>query len=117
MVSGGELERVLRVEPSARRKMVFSGVGKSREEMRMALRAQILLFNVESQAELWALAECAARLKSISSDRFQRKPRRARRDPSLYFDRTAAAQIRSADRPSTGALPKGASSRFSSLPE
>ncbi|PYX25234.1 MAG: diaminopimelate decarboxylase [Acidobacteria bacterium] len=62
VVSGGELERVLRVDRRAARRVVFSGVGKTREEMQAALRAGILLFNVESESELWVLAECAARL-------------------------------------------------------
>ena len=60
VVSGGELERVLRVSRAAAKNVVFSGVGKTREEMRAALRANILLFNVESESELSALAECAA---------------------------------------------------------
>jgi diaminopimelate decarboxylase len=62
VVSGGELERVLRVSRSAGKKVVFSGVGKTTEEMRAALKAEVLLFNVESESELWALAECAARV-------------------------------------------------------
>lgn len=60
VVSGGELERVLRVSRAAARKVVFSGVGKTRGEMLAALRADILLFNVESESELAALTECAA---------------------------------------------------------
>ncbi|HYL11690.1 MAG TPA: diaminopimelate decarboxylase, partial [Terriglobales bacterium] len=63
VVSGGELERVLTVDPRAGRRVVFSGVGKTAEEMRLALRDGILLFNVESESELWRLEECAARLK------------------------------------------------------
>jgi len=63
VVSGGELERVLRVSRSAAKKVVFSGVGKTPDEMQAALRAGVLLFNVESESELWALAECAARTK------------------------------------------------------
>jgi diaminopimelate decarboxylase len=63
VVSGGELERVLRVSRSAVKKVVFSGVGKTPDEMRAALKAGVLLFNVESESELWALAECAARAK------------------------------------------------------
>jgi diaminopimelate decarboxylase len=63
VVSGGELERVLRVNRRAAKKVVFSGVGKTSEEMQLALRAQVLLFNVESESELSALAECAARTK------------------------------------------------------
>jgi len=62
VVSGGELERVLQVKPSAARKVVFSGAGKSHAEMVAALRAGILLFNVESESELHALNDCAARL-------------------------------------------------------
>ncbi len=63
VVSGGELERVLRVSRSAARKIVFSGVGKTPDEMQAALKAGVLLFNVESESELRTLAECAARAK------------------------------------------------------
>jgi diaminopimelate decarboxylase len=63
VVSGGELERVLRVSRSAAKKVVFSGVGKTADEMRAALMAGVLLFNVESKSELWSLAECAARVR------------------------------------------------------
>src|SRR5580700_3531016 len=66
VVSGGELERVLTVDRRAARKIVFSGVGKSREEMTAALKAGILLFNVESESELWTLAECAARAHKVA---------------------------------------------------
>ena len=63
VVSGGELERVLRVSRRAAKKVVFSGVGKTVDEMRAALKAEVLLFNVESESELWSLAECASRAK------------------------------------------------------
>jgi diaminopimelate decarboxylase len=63
VVSGGELERVLIADRKAAKRVVFSGVGKTREELTAALKAGILLFNVESESELWALAECAARLR------------------------------------------------------
>jgi len=66
VVSGGELERVLAADRRAARKVVFSGVGKSRDEMTAALKAGILLFNVESESELWVLAECAARLRTVA---------------------------------------------------
>ena len=66
VVSGGELERVLQVDRRAARKVVFSGVGKTKAEMRTALKAKILLFNVESESELWALAETAATLKETA---------------------------------------------------
>ncbi|MCL4523136.1 MAG: diaminopimelate decarboxylase [Acidobacteria bacterium] len=66
IVSGGELERLRRAGVSPR-KIVFSGVGKTREEIRAALRAGILLFNVESAAELEILAAEAARLKKVAA--------------------------------------------------
>jgi diaminopimelate decarboxylase len=64
VVSGGELERVWRVSRSAAKRVVFSGVGKTPEEMHAALKADVLLFNVESESELGALAECASRAKT-----------------------------------------------------
>lgn len=66
VVSAGELERVLRAARHAANKTVFSGVGKSRDEMIAALKAGILLFNVESESELSALAECSARLRKYA---------------------------------------------------
>jgi diaminopimelate decarboxylase len=66
VVSGGELERVLIADRKAVKKVVFSGVGKTREELTAALKAGILLFNVESESELSALAECAARLRKTA---------------------------------------------------
>lgn len=59
IVSGGELFRALKAGIPAKR-IVFSGVGKTREEMAQALEAGILQFNVESEAELRELAEVAA---------------------------------------------------------
>jgi diaminopimelate decarboxylase len=66
VVSGGELERVIAASPRSAKRVVFSGVGKSSEEMAAALKARIWLFNVESEAELWTLAECAARLRTVA---------------------------------------------------
>ncbi len=60
IVSGGELYRLRRIGVPGRR-IVFSGVGKSREEIREALAARILLFNVESEAELALLVQESAR--------------------------------------------------------
>src|SRR3989442_6045205 len=51
IVSGGELFRVLRAGGSPE-KVIFSGVGKTPEEIRYALDADILFFNVESSAEM-----------------------------------------------------------------
>lgn len=61
IVSGGELERVLRAGGDPK-KVVFSGVGKTAAEMRQALQAGILCFNVESEAELERLNAVAAEL-------------------------------------------------------
>ncbi|MBV9573661.1 MAG: alanine racemase, partial [Acidobacteriales bacterium] len=66
VVSGGELERIMRAKTGAARGSVFSGVGKSADEMRAALKADILLFNLESEAELAALAGCAAQARKIA---------------------------------------------------
>lgn len=61
IVSGGELYRVMQagVPPD---RIVFSGVGKTEEEMVYGLEQSILMFNLESQQEMLALNECAARL-------------------------------------------------------
>jgi diaminopimelate decarboxylase len=56
IVSGGELERVRKAHKPALKKVVFSGVGKQLWEIDAALDANILLFNVESEAELHLLA-------------------------------------------------------------
>jgi len=58
IVSVGELERVLAAGGQADR-VVFSGVGKTAEEMRRALEVGIYCFNVESEAELERLNEVA----------------------------------------------------------
>jgi diaminopimelate decarboxylase len=63
VVSGGELERVVRAAARAAHRVVFSGVGKTGPEMELALKDGILLFNIESASELDALGETAARLK------------------------------------------------------
>jgi len=61
IVSGGELARVLAAggDPS---KIVFSGVGKTRDEMRQALAAGVRCFNVESESELVQLDAVAGSL-------------------------------------------------------
>jgi len=64
IVSGGELERVLAAAPEAVGRVVFSGVGKTAAEIDLALKAGILEFNVESEAELALLAARAKKLKT-----------------------------------------------------
>jgi diaminopimelate decarboxylase len=63
IVSGGELERVLSVAPESAGRVVFSGVGKTAAEIDLALKAGILQFNVESEAELELVAARARKLK------------------------------------------------------
>ncbi len=58
IVSAGELARVLKAGATPS-KVVFSGVGKTRAEMRQALDAGVMCFNVESEAELEALSSVA----------------------------------------------------------
>lgn len=59
IVSGGELFRALKAGVPAS-KIVFAGVGKSPDEIRDALKAEILMFNVESPAEIRAINDVAA---------------------------------------------------------
>jgi diaminopimelate decarboxylase len=66
IVSGGELHRLRQLGVPGKR-IVFSGVGKTKEEIREALLAGILLFNVESESELDELAAEAARLRRHAS--------------------------------------------------
>ncbi len=62
IVSAGELKRALKagIDP---KKIVFSGVGKTPEEIKFALLADILMFNVESLEELETLGEIAKKLE------------------------------------------------------
>src|SRR5262249_29942469 len=60
---GGELERIRKVNPGSLKHVVFSGVGKTAAEMDQAIKANILIFNVESEGELRLLARRAAELK------------------------------------------------------
>jgi len=66
IVSGGELFRVLKAggDPA---KVVFSGVGKTESEMRSALAARILCFNVESSSELARLNRVAGEVGATAS--------------------------------------------------
>ncbi len=62
IVSGGELERVRQAAKPSLRRVVFSGVGKTAPEIDAALAAKILVFNVESAAELDLLEQRARHL-------------------------------------------------------
>jgi len=65
IVSGGELARVLAAGGDPK-KVVFSGVGKTADEMRAALEAGIFCFNVESASELVRLNDVAAAMGKIA---------------------------------------------------
>lgn len=73
IVSGGELVRVLAAGGEAR-KVVFSGVGKTSAEMRQALEAGILCFNVESESELHRLNKVAGELGKMAPVSFRVNP-------------------------------------------
>ena len=66
IVSGGEFQRVLKAGGDPQ-KTVFSGVGKTLEEIRAALAANIFCFNVESEMELMVLNEIAGQMGKIAS--------------------------------------------------
>ena len=61
IVSGGELFRVLKIGTNPK-KIVYSGVGKTQEEIEYALSKEILMFNVESFEELYVINEIAKKL-------------------------------------------------------
>ncbi|MFX7930400.1 diaminopimelate decarboxylase, partial [Acinetobacter baumannii] len=65
IVSAGELKRVLAAGAPAS-KVVFSGVGKSADEMRFALEVGVACFNVESIPELHRLNDVAASMSKIA---------------------------------------------------
>ncbi len=67
IVSGGELERVRVAAKSSLHRVVFSGVGKTSAEIDAALAAKILVFNVESAAELELIEQRARHLRQRAS--------------------------------------------------
>ncbi len=73
IVSGGELARVLAAGGSAD-KVVFSGVGKTRAEMQLALRAGVRCFNLESPAELDRMESVAAEMNVRAPIAFRVNP-------------------------------------------
>lgn len=65
IVSGGELERVRKVGVPGER-IIFAGVGKTQEEMAAALKAGVLEFNVESEAEAERLNLVAGQRRTVA---------------------------------------------------
>ena len=59
VVSGGELQKVCHVGADPK-KIIFSGVGKSNEEISLGVRNQILSFNIESESELYRIEKVAS---------------------------------------------------------
>jgi diaminopimelate decarboxylase len=74
VVSGGELLRVMQAGKNAAAGVVFSGVGKTATEMDAALDAGILLFNLESEAELELLGARSAKMKKTARISFRVNP-------------------------------------------
>ena len=64
IVSGGELYRARKCGVKPKR-IVYASVGKTKEEIKAAIKANILLFNVESVPELKLINELAGKLKKI----------------------------------------------------
>ena len=94
IVSGGELERVRRAHKKSLSKVVFSGVGKTADELRSALRSGILLFNVESEGELELLAACAAAdLRKVADIALRVNPDVPAETHPYIFHRPARTQI------------------------
>jgi diaminopimelate decarboxylase len=75
IVSGGELYKALRAG-IPHNKIVFSGVGKTEEELRAAIKADILMINIESEGEL-------AMLKKLSKNMKKKVPVSIRVNPEI----------------------------------
>lgn len=87
VVSGGEIYRAMKAGVAAE-KIVFAGVGKSRDELRTAIDAGVFLFNVESEAEL-------ARLDAVATEAGRRVKAAIRVNPDV-------ADAETNDKTSTG---------------
>jgi diaminopimelate decarboxylase len=74
VVSGGELLRVEKADRRSLAHVVFSGVGKTVEEIELALRKRILLFNVESEQELKNVTRAAAKRRTTANIAFRVNP-------------------------------------------
>ena len=105
IVSGGELFRVLKAGGDPR-KVVFSGVGKTADEIDYALREGIFSFNCESEPEL-ALIDALAHRRGVKARvAFRVNPDVEAVHPPLHFDRPA----RSTNSASISRKPKASTS-------
>ena len=93
VVSSGELYRVGLAggDPG---KTVFAGVGKTDEEIQAGLDAGVLMFNVESEAELDAIARVAATVGKVAPIALARQSRRGPQDPPIHLDRQEGVEVR-----------------------
>ena len=73
IVSGGELYRALKAGIDPRR-IIYSGVGKTEEELRYALDSEILMFNIESEQELERLQQIAVEQEMTAPISFRINP-------------------------------------------
>lgn len=106
IVSGGELFRA-REAGFAGRDVVFSGVGKTVREIEQALEAQVLLINVESEAELVTIDAVAARLGTVA-------PIAIRVNPEVTVD-TPHAYIKTGEKGQKFGIPRDDVARLVSL--
>ncbi len=106
VVSGGELAQALAAGVPANR-IVFAGVGKTRDEMARALDAGIMEFNVESDSELRVLSEVAVSRGRAAPVAVRIQSRRRRGDAREDFDRPQAGQVRHPLGARDGNLPSG----------
>ena len=106
VVSEGEYRRA-RAAGVPGERIVFSGVGKTRGEMRLALEGGIRQFNVEMRARARGAQRGGERAGRGRADRDPGQPGRRRADPRQDRDRQGGEQVRRADRPGARGLCRG----------
>ena len=89
---------------------MFAGVGKNAEEIRDALKAEILMFNMESSAEMHAIDDVAASVGKMRQWRCASIPT-STQNASLHFDRPEEEQVRHRRRPGLGRIQVASSLR------
>ncbi len=106
IVSGGELQRVVAAGGNPG-KVVFSGVGKSADEMRLALEAGILCFNVESESELLRLNQVAGSMGKSAPVSLRVNPDVDPKTHPYIFHRPQRQQVRHRLSGSSAFIPAG----------
>jgi diaminopimelate decarboxylase len=87
IVSGGELKRVIALG-NYDNNVVFSGVGKSKDEIEYALEHNILAFNIESEPELIRLNNIAKKFSKKANISIRVNPNVDAKNTPIYFYRT-----------------------------